>query len=67
LREIKAGKWEIDQFKGPHNAAVDERVWREVFGLLQVVNQISREDTRLRVFLDFIHSLGTRSHAQVDF
>jgi hypothetical protein len=58
LREKKPGVWEIDQLKGPLNAAVDKSVWREVFGLLQVVDQVSREDVRLREFLDFIHSLG---------
>jgi hypothetical protein len=59
IKEIKNGHWEVDQLKGPSNADAGTGLWEEIDGLLQIANLVSRQDKRLRTFLDFIHSLAT--------
>jgi len=59
LIEKKPGDWDIDQIKGPKNAAVEGRVWEDADGLRRALNQVSLHDLKTRQFLDFVHSLGT--------
>ena len=57
IKEIKGGEWVVDQLKGPQNADVGHGLWEDIDGLLQIVNLVSRQDAKLRNFLDFIHTL----------
>lgn len=59
IKEIKGGDWVVDQLKGPLNADVGHCLWEDIDALLQIVNLVSRQDPKLRNFLDFIHSLAT--------
>ncbi len=59
IKEIKSGNWVVDQLKGPLNADVGHGLWEDIDGLLQIVNRVSRQDAKLRNFLDFIHTLAT--------
>jgi hypothetical protein len=59
IKEMKGGNWVVDQLKGPLNADVGHGLWEDIDGLLQIVDLVSRQDTKLRNFLDFIHSLAT--------
>jgi hypothetical protein len=56
--EEKPGAWKFDQLKGPANGEVGLSVWQESDTLLQVLNQVSRSDVKVRQFLDFVHSLA---------
>jgi hypothetical protein len=66
LVEQQPGVWSLDQLKGPGNADVDAHVWREADALLQVMNQVSRDDAKVRQFLDFIHSLGVELDEELE-
>lgn len=59
IKEIKRGHWEIDQLKGPSNAEAGPGLWEDIDGLLQIANLVSRQDAKLRSFLDFVHTLAT--------
>lgn len=59
IKEVKRGHWEVDQLKGPSNADAGTGLWEDIDGLLQIVNTVSRQDVKLRKFLDFIHTLAT--------
>jgi hypothetical protein len=59
IQEIKSGHWEVNQLKGPSNADAGSGLWKEIDGLLQIVNSVTRQDAKLRNFLDFIHTLAT--------
>ena len=58
VKEEAPGQWNFDQLKGPANADVGSSVWQESFALLRTMNDVSRTDTKMRQFLDFIHSLA---------
>ena len=60
IKEAEPGSWVFDQLKGPAHADVDPSMWREADPLLQIVNNISRDDAQIRTFLDFIHSLSEK-------
>ena len=64
IKEIKSGHWEVDQLKGPSNADAGPGLWEDIDGLLQIVNAVSRQDAKLRKFLDFIHTLATTRDVQ---
>jgi hypothetical protein len=59
IQEIKTGRWEVNQLKGPSNADAGPGLWEDIEGLLQIVNAVTRQDAKLRKFLDFIHTLAT--------
>ena len=59
IKEFKSGHWEVNQLQGPSNSDAGPGLWKEIDGLLQIVNAVSRRDAKLRNFLDFIHTLAT--------
>lgn len=65
IKEVKSGHWEVDQLKGPSNADAGRGLWEDINGLIQIVNEVTRRDLRLRNFLDFIHTLAIDSDVQV--
>lgn len=58
IKEIRSGSWVVDQLKGPLNADVGHGLWEDIDALLQIANLVSRQDAKLRNFLDFIHTLA---------
>lgn len=59
VRETKPGWWDVDQVKGPSNADAGPLLWPEIDGLLRLLNTVSRRDTQLRNYLDFVHQIAS--------
>ena len=66
VREKKPGCWDVDQLKGPSNAAVGLLLWPEIDGLLQLLNTATRNDQRLRAYLDFLRQIDAENVAARD-
>lgn len=58
IKETRSGHWDVDQLKGPGNTDPSSLLWQDIGVLLRVVNEVTRQDPKLRRFLDFIHSLA---------
>lgn len=59
VRESEPGYWTADQLKGPSNADPSPLLWPEIDGLLQLLNGVSRNDPKLRQYLNTVHQLGS--------
>ncbi len=57
IRETRRGHWDVDQLKGPRNTDPGSGLWEDIDALLRVVTEVTRHNTRLRRFLDFLHTL----------
>lgn len=65
-KELSPGLWEIDQIKGPGNAAVDSRVWQAASILLDTLGRESRTAGPLRCFLDGLHAIARPTPVLID-
>jgi hypothetical protein len=52
VNELRSGVWEIDQFKGPGNADVEQRVWRAAKVFLDKLGYVSSRPGPVKQFLD---------------
>lgn len=66
VRENNPGCWGVDQLKGPSNAEVGQLLWPEIDGLLQTLDAVSRNDQRLRSYLDFLWQIEAENADEVE-